>query len=68
MNNEIGLRQAYSTIKQAYAAKGRNPVTTASDLKLIVPISTTKTVFDFPVIVGDDQFGFQKYTGCALRR
>lgn len=55
MAGEIGLRQAYSTIKQAYAAKGRNPVTTASDLRLIVPISTSKTVFDFPVIVGDDQ-------------
>lgn len=55
MAGEIGLRQAYSTIKQAYATKGRNPVTTASDLKLIVPISTAKTVFDFPVIVGDDQ-------------
>lgn len=55
MAGEIGLRQAYSTIKQAYANKGRNPVTTASDLKLIVPISTAKTVFDFPVIVGDDQ-------------
>lgn len=55
MAGEIGLRQAYSTIKQAYASKGRNPVTTASDLKLIVPISTAKTTFDFPVIVGDDQ-------------
>lgn len=55
MAGEIGLRQAYSTIKQAYASKGRNPVTTASDLRLIVPISTAKTVFDFPVIVGDDQ-------------
>lgn len=55
MAGEIGLRQAYSTIKQAYASKGRNPVTTASDLRLIVPISTSKTVFDFPVIVGDDQ-------------
>jgi hypothetical protein len=55
MAGEIGLRQAYSTVKAAYAKKGRNPVTTASDLRLIVPISTAKTVFDFPVIVGDDQ-------------
>jgi hypothetical protein len=55
MAGEIGLRQAYSTIKQAYATKGRNPVTTASDLKLILPINSAKTVFDFPVIVGDDQ-------------
>jgi len=58
MAGEIGLRQAYSTIKQAYATKGRNPVTTASDLKLIVPISTAKTVFDFPVLVGDDQLNY----------
>lgn len=53
--SELGLRQAYQTIKSAYAAKGRNPVTTASDLRLIVPITTTRTTFEFPVIVGDDQ-------------
>lgn len=55
MASELGLRQAYQTIKNAYKAKSRNPVTTASDLRLIVPISTAKTVFEFPVIVGDDQ-------------
>jgi hypothetical protein len=54
MASELGLRQAYQTIKNAYKAKQRNPVTTASDLRLIVPISTTKTVFEFPVIIGDD--------------
>lgn len=54
MAKEVGLRQAFQTIKNAYAAKGRNPVTTASDLRLIVPISTSKTTFEFPVIVGDD--------------
>jgi hypothetical protein len=52
--SELGLRQAYEVIKRAYATKKRNPVTTASDLKLIVPISTSKTAFSFPVIVGDD--------------
>lgn len=55
MATELGLRQAYQTIKNAYKAKSRNPVTTASDLRLIVPISTTRTTFEFPVIVGDDQ-------------
>lgn len=55
MANELGLRQAYQTIKSAYKAKQRNPVTTASDLRLIVPISTSRTTFEFPVIVGDDQ-------------
>ena len=54
MATEIGLRQAYQTIKQAYAKLNRNPVTTASDLRLIVPISSGRTTFDFPVIVGDD--------------
>jgi hypothetical protein len=52
--SEIGLRQAYQTIKNAYAKKNRNPVTTASDLRFIVPINSSKTTFDFPVIVGDD--------------
>jgi len=54
MASELGLRQAYQTIKNAYRQKQRNPVTTASDLRLIVPISTSKTLFDFPIIVGDD--------------
>jgi hypothetical protein len=55
MASELGLRQAYQTIKNAYRSKSRNPVTTASDLRLIVPISTSRTTFEFPVIVGDDQ-------------
>lgn len=54
MASELGLRQAYQTIKNAYRSKQRNPVTTASDLRLIVPISASKTLYDFPVIVGDD--------------
>lgn len=54
MSKELGLRQAYQTIKNAYASKGRNPVTTASDLRLVVPVSSTKTSYTFPVLVGDD--------------
>jgi len=54
MAREMGLRQAYQTIKNAYAAKGRAPVTTASDLRLVVPVSSTKTSYTFPVLVGDD--------------
>lgn len=54
MASELGLRQAYQTIKNAYKMKQRNPVTTASDLKSIVPIVANKTVYDFPIIVGDD--------------
>lgn len=54
MAQELGLRQAYATIKKAYRKVNRNPVTTASDLRFIVPINSSKTTFDFPVIVGDD--------------
>jgi len=54
MANEIALRQSYAVVKNAYAQKGRNPVTTASDLKFIVPIVANKTQYTFPVIVGDD--------------
>jgi len=51
---ELGLRQAYATIKNAYKAKQRNPVTTASDLRSLVPVVTGKTQYTFPIIVGDD--------------
>jgi hypothetical protein len=54
MASEIGLRQAYSTIKSAYRQKQRNPVTTASDLRLVVPMSATKTNYSFPILAGDD--------------
>lgn len=54
MDKELGLRQAYATIKNAYKAKQRNPVTTASDLRSLVPVVTGKTQYSFPIIVGDD--------------
>jgi hypothetical protein len=54
MDKELGLRQAYATIKNAYKAKQRNPVTTASDLRSLVPVVTGKTQYTFPIIVGDD--------------
>lgn len=52
--SSIGLRQAYTVIKNAYKAKQRNPVTTASDLRSIVPVVGGKTQYTFPIIVGDD--------------
>ena len=55
MAKEVGLRQAYATIKNAYKAKQRNPVTTASDLRSLVPVQTGKTQYTFPIIVGEDQ-------------
>ena len=54
MDKELGLRQAYATIKNAYKAKQRNPVTTASDLRSLVPVVTGKSQYTFPIIVGDD--------------
>jgi len=52
--SSIGLRQAYTVIKNAYKAKQRNPVTTASDLRSLVPVVTGKTQYTFPIIVGED--------------
>jgi hypothetical protein len=54
MDKELGLRQAYATIKNAYKAKQRNPVTTASDLRSLVPVVTGKTQYTFPILAGDD--------------
>ena len=65
-NNSIGLRQAYTVIKNAYKAKQRNPVTTASDLKSIVPVVTGKTSYTFPIIVGDDTNNYPE--GILLNR
>ena len=58
MATELGLRQAYATIKEAYRSKSRNPVTTASDLRSLVPVVTGKTQYTFPIIVGDDPNNF----------
>ena len=57
-SNEMGQRQAYSLIKRAYAKKGRNPVTTASTLRLQLPISNNKTLYQFPILQGDEQTSF----------
>ena len=44
---------AYKTIKGAYAKVGRNPVTTASVLRLMVPVTSNKTSYTFPILQGD---------------
>jgi hypothetical protein len=64
--SSIGLRQAYTVIKNAYKSKQRNPVTTASDLKCIVPVVTGKTTYTFPIIVGDDTNNYPE--GLLLNR
>jgi hypothetical protein len=52
--SSIGLRQAYTVIKNAYKAKQRNPVTTSSDLRSLIPVTSGKTQYTFPIIVGED--------------
>lgn len=52
--NEIANRQAYAVVKKAYNTKQRNPVTTNSDLRLIVPVVSGKTSYTFPIINGED--------------
>ena len=64
--SSIGLRQAYTVIKNAYKAKQRNPVTTASDLRSLVPVVTGKTQYTFPIIVGEDVNNFPE--GILLNR
>lgn len=44
---------AYKTIKGAYAKVGRNPVTTASVLRLMVPVTANRTSYSFPILQGD---------------
>jgi hypothetical protein len=49
----LAQRQAYSVIQTAYANKGRKPVTTPSTLRLMQNISTSRTTYNFPILVGD---------------
>jgi len=49
----LAQRQAFATIKRAYASKGRKPVTTPSTLRLIQSVVTNKTTYSFPVLEGD---------------
>lgn len=49
----LAQRQAFSTIKKAYAAKGRKPVTTPSTLRLIQNVVANRTTYTFPVLEGD---------------
>lgn len=49
----LAQRAAFSTIKKAYAAKGRKPVTTPSTLRLIQNVVANKTTYSFPILEGD---------------
>lgn len=54
-NEVLGERQAFSIIKRAYAKLNRKPITTASTLRLQVPLASNKTQFTFPILQGDEQ-------------
>ena len=54
-NEVLGERQAFSMIKNAYKKMKRNPITTASTLRLQVPLTSNKTSFTFPILQGDEQ-------------
>ena len=49
----LAQRQAFATIKKAYAAKGRKPVTTPSTLRLIQNVVANRTTYSFPILEGD---------------
>jgi hypothetical protein len=58
MSHEMSQRQAYTLIKRAYAKQKRNPVTTASTLRLQLPIAANKTLYQFPILQGDEQTSY----------
>ena len=49
----LAQRSAFTTIKRAYAAKGRKPVTTPSTLRLIQNVVANRTTYSFPILEGD---------------
>ena len=49
----MSSRQTYSLIKKAYKTAGRNPITTASTIRLIQPVAAGKTSYTFPILQGD---------------
>jgi hypothetical protein len=49
----LSQRQAYTTIRRAYAKVGRKPVTTPSTLRLIQNVVANRTTYTFPILEGD---------------
>lgn len=54
----LAQRQAFQTLKNAYAKKGRTPVMTPSTLRLIQPVAANKTTYSFPILEGDSAFSY----------
>lgn len=56
--NQIALRNAFKSVKGAYASAGRNPVITPSDLRLENPISQNVNYYQFYALQSEQNPGF----------
>lgn len=56
--NQIALRNAFKSIKQTYAANGRNPIVTPSDLRLENPITQNVNYYQFYALQSEQNPGF----------
>jgi hypothetical protein len=56
--NQIALRNAFKSVKGAYASAGRNPIVTPSDLRLENPISQNVNYYQFYALQSEQNPGF----------
>lgn len=56
--NQIALRNAFKSVKSAYASAGRNPIVTPSDLRLENPISQNVNYYQFYALQSEQNPGF----------
>jgi len=56
--NQIALRNAFKSVKAAYASAGRNPIVTPSDLRLENPISQNVNYYQFYALQSEQNPGF----------
>lgn len=56
--NQIALRNAFKSVKAAYATAGRNPIVTPSDLRLENPISQNVNYYQFYALQSEQNPGF----------
>jgi len=56
--NQIALRNAFKSVKGAYASAGRNPIVTPSDLRLENPINQNVNYYQFYALQSEQNPGF----------
>jgi hypothetical protein len=56
--NQIALRNAFKSVKGAYASAGRNPIVTPSDLRLENPIQQNVNYYQFYALQSEQNPGF----------